>query len=56
MPASFEHETIKIAGIALKRIPCYMRDSAWGCGIVKNAKIFSSYIKVILNIFEISRG
>ena len=56
MPASFEIETIIIAGIACKRIHCYMRDSASRCGIVENAKIFSSYIKVILNIFEISHG
>ena len=32
-------------GIACKKIPCYMRDSACRWFIVENAKIFRSYVK-----------
>ena len=31
--------------IICKKIPCYMRDSACRCFIVKKAKIFLSYVK-----------
>ena len=34
------HGTIIRAGIACKKIPCYMRDSACRWFIVKNARIF----------------
>ena len=34
------HGTIIRTGITCKKIPCYMRDSAYRWFIVKNAKIF----------------
>ena len=46
-----KHETIIRRGKTCKKIPCYMRDSAYRWRIVKSAKIF----KVKLNKFEFSR-
>ena len=40
-----KHGTIIRPGITCKKIPCYMRDSAFGWLIVENAKIFRSYVK-----------
>ena len=39
------HGTIIRTGITCKKIPCYMRDSAYRWFIVENAKIFRSYVK-----------
>ena len=39
------HGTIIRTGITGKKIPCYMRDSAYRWFIVKKAKIFWSYVK-----------
>ena len=46
---AFKHENIIQAGIACKKILCYMRDSACRWFIVKKAKIFWSYVKVGLS-------
>ena len=40
-----KHGTIIRPGITCKKIPCYVRDSAFGWLIVENAKIFQSYVK-----------
>ena len=42
------HGTIIRTGITCKKIPCYMRDSAGRWFIVKNVKIFQSYVKLFL--------
>ena len=44
MPA-FEHGTIIRTGITCKKIPFYMRDSAYMWFIVKKVKIFRSCAK-----------
>ena len=41
----FDHRTIIQTGITCKKIPCYMRDSACRCSVVKRAKTFWSYVK-----------
>ena len=38
--AGYYHGTIIRTGITCKKIPCYMRDSAYRWFIVKKAKIF----------------
>ena len=40
-----DHGTIIRTGITCKKIPCYMSDSACSWFIVKNVKIFHSYVK-----------
>ena len=49
------HGTIIRAGITCKKIPCYMRDSVCRWLIVKNLKIFRSYVKHFL-IFSRERN
>ena len=41
----FEHGTKIRTGITCKKISCYMHDSACRWLIVKNVKIFRSYVK-----------
>ena len=41
----YKHGTIIRTGITYKKIPRYMRDSAYRWFLVENAKIFSSYVK-----------
>ena len=40
-----KHGTIIRTGIAWKKIPCYMHDSACRWFVVKKAKMFQSYVK-----------
>ena len=40
-----EHGAIIRTGITCKKIPCYMRGSAWRWFVVKKAKMFGSYVK-----------
>ena len=43
--ARYYHGTVIRTGIKCKKIFCYMRDSASRWFIVKNVKIFISYVK-----------
>ena len=43
--STYYHGTIIRTGITREKIPCYIRDSAYRCFIVENAKIFRSYVK-----------
>ena len=47
------HGTIIRTGTTCKKIPCYMCESAFRWCIVKNAKIFWSYVKHFLCVWEI---